>query len=140
MPKARRKACSKDRVHPLQLWDMFCKKFNDGVSPYEFDCLGPKFQAELVSLTALFILLIGGCAQETPPPPPPSVTVTVEETNKESSIELLYSNHNNGWVKATFTTPEEAKAYREQLEFAVVKLKEAEEKMNASNTGDTADE
>lgn len=98
--------------------------------------------AELVSLAAIVVLLVAGCERpETPPPPPaPSVTVTVEETNKESSIEIYYKNHCGNHVKVSFSSAEEVGAYREQLEFAVVKLKEAEEKMNASNTGDTADE
>lgn len=50
MPKARRKACSTNRVNPNQLWDMFHEKFDNGVSPYEFDCLGPKFQADLAKV------------------------------------------------------------------------------------------
>lgn len=93
-----------------------------------------------VSLIALIVLL-AGCVQNepAPPPPKPKITVTIEETNKKASIEILYNNHSNGWVKGIFKTPEEVKEYREQLEFAVVKFKEAEEKMNASNIGDTND-
>jgi hypothetical protein len=48
MPKARRKACSTKRVNPSQLLEMFHEKFGGkGISPYEFDCLGPKFQSDL---------------------------------------------------------------------------------------------
>lgn len=55
MPKAKRKACSADRVSPEQLWDMFFDKFpeEDGertASPYEFDCLGPKFVKDLAKV------------------------------------------------------------------------------------------
>lgn len=50
MPKARRKACSIKRVSPKQLWDMFHDKFDDGVSPYEFSCLGSKFLVDLAKV------------------------------------------------------------------------------------------
>lgn len=93
--------------------------------------------AEMVSLLALIVLFIGGCgtADETSPPPPkPSVTVTVQENSEKLvEVEVLYEHHSlgnmQGWAKVTFSTAEEAEAYRTQLEFAVVKLKESEEKM-----------
>ena len=99
--------------------------------------------AELVSLTALIMLFIGGCAkpEPEPPPPEPKITVTVEETNKESSIEIYYAHHdNNHAARVSLSSADEVKAYRTQLEFVVVKLKEAEEKMHARNIGGTADE
>lgn len=96
--------------------------------------------AEIISLMALvsiFAFIVGCEMNETPdsPPPKPSVTVTIQETSEKFvEVQVFYDNqdHGNGhigWSRVTFKTEEDARHYREQLEFAVVKLKESEEKM-----------
>lgn len=95
---------------------------------------------ELVSLSAFIMLIVGGCGDPNvpkPPPPKPKITITVIENSEKHEIKILYENHeigfrtSPGWAMVSFSTSEDAAHYREQLEFAVVKLKEIEEKINS---------
>jgi hypothetical protein len=52
--KNRRKAANHTRVSPEQLWETFHAKFPDGVNPYEFDRLGPKFMADISKVSFSF--------------------------------------------------------------------------------------
>lgn len=81
--------------------------------------------------------MVIGC--ENPPSPKPTITVTVQETNEECTITVLYQGHDGGWTQKTFSTLEEVEEYRKQLEFAVIKFKEAEEKIKHAQriTSDT---
>ena len=95
--------------------------------------------AEWLSFSALIMLIVGGCIDPNspkPPPPKPKITITVIENSEKHEIRILYENHNmdlnrRGWAQASFSTAEDAAHYREQLEFAVVKLKEIEEVINS---------
>lgn len=84
---------------------------------------------EVISLMALVSLFIIGCGLDNDVLPP-TITVTILETSEKFiEVQVCYENHDNGWSRVTFSTEEDAKHYREQLEFAVIKLKESEEKM-----------
>ena len=87
----------------------------------------------LIALISTFVVVcahMSGCMDKTPEySPKPTVTVTIlENSEKLIEVQVHYENH-GGWAKVIFSTKEDAKHYRKQLEFAVVKLRESEEKM-----------
>ncbi len=99
----------------------------------------------LASMFAVFTaLLCAGCTVEKPPDPPPpkpAITVTVQENSSQllevkiEFTEVASPQYNRTWAILAFSSQEEVKHYREELEFAVVKLREAEEKMKDVSLG-----
>lgn len=92
-----------------------------------------KFLFTYVAFFGLVAIFFVGCGKKEPEFSPPSVNVTQNENaEKLTYIKVYYRDHEitaPGSVKVTFHTKKDIKNYIEQLEFAIVKLKEAEEKM-----------
>lgn len=100
--------------------------------------MGEKTKVILVdrSLLAIIILLVAllcfGCEQTIPPPP--KIRVKRVETSEWAGVTVYFDSHyqesNNGSHFVILNSPEQIKAYKEQVEFLLSRLEEAELRMN----------
>ena len=77
----------------------------------------------------VFVVLLVGCSDGLNPPP--KIEVEVNDNTENTTVTVFYQHHdsNNRGCSETLKTPEELKAYREQVEFLLNRLDEAEKRM-----------
>lgn len=83
-------------------------------------------------LVVAVVVLLSGC--ENQPTPSPCIRVERVETSQWAGITVYFDNHNRGsngrFNYVTLNSPEEIVEYREQVEFLLARLEEAELRMN----------
>lgn len=86
-----------------------------------------------LAIIILFVaLLCSGCEQTIPPSP--NIRIERVETSEWAGVTIYFDHHyqksSNGTHYVTLNSPEEVAAYKEQVEFLLSRLEEAELRMN----------
>ena len=82
-------------------------------------------------VTAFCLIGAEGCNQE-PPLPPPEIQVERTDSLENTGVTVYFNNHmmQNNRIFVVLPTTEDIAQYRRQVEFLLLRLEEAENRMN----------